>query len=435
MDANKNTKFPLVVIIGGGFGGIEVAKGLKDAEAEVLLLDRNNYHIFQPLLYQVATGTLEADTVSYPIRKMFAGQKNFDFKIAEVTKVSPETNSIETSLGPIAYDYLVVATGANTNYFGNKEMEANAMPMKSTTEALNLKSKILQSLEEATLKATKEERAPYMTFVFAGAGPTGVELAGAVAEIRNKVLPLEYPTLNKDEFNIYLCDMMPRVLPPLSEKASKKAQEALEAMGVQVLTGVKINTYNGEEMSFEGGRVIKTKNVVWSAGVAGVVPDGIAKESVVRGNRIQVDSIGRAKGYNNIFAVGDVAAEISEKLERGHPMVGAVATQAGKHLGKNLARIIKGQPTEPFKYWDKGSMAVIGKNKAVADIGSFKTAGFFAWLMWMGVHLLLMAGFRNKVVAFVNWFGGYFTYSGGTRLILTKTKKDPIPVPSDLPRP
>ncbi|MBS7563561.1 NAD(P)/FAD-dependent oxidoreductase [Mucilaginibacter sp. Bleaf8] len=434
MDAPVNSKFPKIVIIGGGFGGIEVAKGLKDAEAEVLLLDRNNYHIFQPLLYQVATGTLEPDTVSYPLRKMFAGQKNFEFRMTEVTKVSPETNTIETNLGTITYDYLVIATGANTNYFGNKEIEANAMPMKSTVEALNLKSRILQSLEEATLRTTREEREPYLNFVFAGAGPTGVELAGAVAEIRNKVLPREYPSLNKDEFNIYLVDMMPRVLPPLSEKASKKAQEQLESMGVQVMTGVKINTFNGDEISFEGGRVIRTKNVIWSAGVAGVVPDGIARESVVRGNRIQVDNIGRAKGYQNVFAVGDVAAEISEKLERGHPMVGAVASQAGKQLGKNLARIIKGQPTEPFKYWDKGSMAVIGKNKAVADIGSFKTAGFFAWVMWMGVHMLLMAGFRNKVVAFVNWFGSYFTYSGGTRLILTKPKKDPVPVPTDLPR-
>lgn len=434
MDLFRNTSFPKVVIIGGGFGGVKVAQGLKDTEAEVLLLDKNNYHTFQPLLYQVATGTLEADSVSFPLRKIFVGQKNFRFRNAEVSGIHPEKNTIDTTIGEIPYDYLVIATGSDTNYFGNKEIEKNAKPMKSTTEALNLKSSMLHNIEEALLKTTKEEREPYLNFVFVGAGPTGVELAGAVAEIKNKVLPREYPELPKEEFNIYLVDFMPRVLPPLSEQASKKAQEALEAMGVQVLTGVKVEAYNGEELSFEGGKVIKSKNVIWSAGVAGAIPNGLAKDSIVRGNRAQTDEINRVKGYNNIFAIGDAAAIITEDLPRGHPMLASVAQQQGKQLGKNLTHLIKGQTTEPFKYFDKGSMAVIGKNKAVVDAGPLKFSGFFAWTAWMGVHLFLLQGARNKAVSFVNWFGSYFSYSGGTRLILTKPEKEEIPTVDDLPK-
>jgi NADH dehydrogenase len=427
MDAKQNSKFPLVVIVGGGFGGIELAKHLAKEPVEILLLDKHNYHSFPPLLYQVATGSLECEAIAFSLRKNFEGQKNLRFRVAEITGVNTENNYIETTIGEIAYDYLVLATGSTTNFFGNKDIEHYAMPMKTIPEALNLRYMFLQNLEQAVIAPTPEEREPYLTFVMVGAGPTGVELAGSFAELRNHVLSKDYPELKKEEMKVYLVDFLPKVLGPMSEEASAKAKEFLVGMGVEVLLSVKVASYDGTELKFEDGRVIRTKNVVWSAGVMGVVPEGIAKENLVRGNRVKTDEICRVVGTQNVFAIGDVGASVTEATPNGHPGVAQVAIQQGKKLAENLVNLIEGKPTEAFKYKDLGSMATIGRNKAVADLGKIKLSGFFAWLIWMFVHLISLLGFRNKVITFINWLGSYVTYNGGTRLIIRRYVREAAP--------
>ncbi|MGZ3871779.1 MAG: NAD(P)/FAD-dependent oxidoreductase [Mucilaginibacter sp.] len=420
MNTKDKSKFPLVVIIGGGFGGLQVASHLKDKPVDVLMLDKHNYHTFQPLLYQVATGSLEAESIAFSLRKNFSGQKNFRFNIAEVSAVNPEKNTIDTSIGEIAYDYLVIATGSTTNFFGNKDIEKFAMPMKSIPEALNLRYLILQNLEEATLKNTRKEKEPLLSFVLVGAGPTGVELAGALAEIRNHILHKDYPELKKEDMKVYLVDFLPKVLGPFSDEASKKAYEFLTDMGVEVMLNVKVETYDGNEIKFEGGKTIPTKNVIWSAGVMGVIPEGLSKDIIVRGNKIKIDDHCRVEGSQNIFAIGDVAAMITEETPKGHPGVAQVAIQQGKYVAQTIVQTLNGEPTSPFKYFDKGSLATIGRNKAVADLGKLKFQGFFAWLVWMFVHLISLLGFRNKVIVFINWIGSYISFNGGSRLIIRK---------------
>ncbi|MES2279205.1 MAG: NAD(P)/FAD-dependent oxidoreductase [Bacteroidota bacterium] len=427
METAAQTKFPLVVIIGAGFGGLEVAKNLADKPVEVLMLDKHNYHAFQPLLYQVATGSLEAESIAFSIRKNFGSQKNFRFRIAEVMGIEPATNTLDTSIGDIKYDYLVIATGSTTNFFGNKDIEQYAMPMKSIPEALNLRYLILQNLEEAVLQKSKEGREPYLNFVLVGAGPTGVELAGALAELRNHVLPKDYPELSKEHMNVYLVDFLPKVLGPMSDEASKGAKDFLVKMGVVVMLNTKVESYDGTTIKFEDGKTIRTKTVIWSAGVMGVIPKGISKENIIRGNRIKTDAINLIEGTTNIFAIGDVAAVITDGTPNGHPGVAQVAMQQGQQVAKNLVHIIKGEPTKPFKYFDKGSLATIGRNKAVADLGKIKFQGFFAWLIWMFVHLVSLLGFRNKIIVFINWIGSYINYNGGTRLIIRRFVRDDVP--------
>jgi len=427
MASSDKSKFPRVVIVGGGFGGLQVAKKLEDKPVEVLMVDKHNYHTFQPLLYQVATGSLEADSIAFSLRKNFSDQKNFRFRNAEVTGVNTEKNTIDTTIGELPYDYLVIATGSTTNFFGNKDIEHFSMPMKSIPEALNLRSLILQNIEEAVLLTTKAEREPYLNFVLVGAGPTGVELAGALAELRNHILTCDYPELEKEHMSVYLVDFLPRVLGAMSEEASKGAQQFLKKMGVDVLTGVKVESYDGSEIKFEGGKTIRTKNVIWSAGVMGVVPDGIGKNIIERGNRIRTDSVCRVAGFSNIFAIGDVAAMITDETPKGHPGVAQVAIQMGNHTAKTIMQLINNEPTAPFKYFDKGSLATIGRNKAVADLGKFKFQGFFAWMIWMFVHLISLLGFRNKIVVFINWVGSYVNYNGGARLIIRRYVTEAIP--------
>ncbi|SDF05183.1 NADH dehydrogenase [Mucilaginibacter pineti] len=433
MDTKDSSKFPLVVIVGGGFGGLQVAKKLADKPVEVLMLDKHNYHTFQPLLYQVAMGSLESESIAFSLRKNFDQQKNFRFRIAEVLKVDAEKNTIDTTIGPIAYDYLVIATGSTTNFFGNKEIEKFAMPMKSIPEALNLRYSILQNIEEALLKNTKEEREPLLTFVLVGAGPTGVELSGSLAELRNHILSKDYPELKKEDMKVYLVDFLPKVLGPFSDEASKAAKGFLTDMGVEVLLGMKVESYDGNEIKFEGGKVIRTKNVIWSAGVMGVVPEGISKDVMERGNKIKVDSICRMVGSSNVFAIGDVAAMITDETPKGHPGVAQVAIQMGAHVGKSIGQLINNEPTAPFKYNDKGSLATIGRNKAVADLGKIKFQGFFAWLVWMFVHLISLLGGRNKVIVFINWVASYISYNGGTRLIIRKFEREGLTEQQHLP--
>lgn len=426
---NPNTgenRFPRVVIIGGGFGGIEVAKKLKDKEVEVLLLDRNNYHTFQPLLYQVATGTLEADSIAFPLRKMFKGQKNFKFRIADVTAIHEDNKTLSTSIGTIAYDYLVIATGATTNFFGNKKVAHYSLGMKSVPEALNIRSYCLQNIEKALLQETKADRYAHLNFVVVGAGPTGVELSGAIAELRNHILAKDYPELNKKEMHVYLVEGLDRVLANLSPQASEKAALYLKELKVKVKLNTQVTGYDGNVITFADGSCINTKTVIWSAGVKGQFPEGIDAGIVERGNRVRVDEINRVAGMNDVFAIGDVAAMITEELPRGHPGVAPVAQQQGRTLAANLLRLINGEPVVPFRYFDKGSMATIGRNKAVVDIGKIRFQGFFAWWVWMFVHLLSLIGFRNRLVTFINWILSYITFNGGIRLIIHPYECPPL---------
>lgn len=416
--AEQKKTCPRIIIVGGGFAGLELAKHLKDKEVEVVMVDRHNYHTFQPLLYQVATGALDAEAIAFPIRKIFQSHKNLNFRLADVLKINPEKNSVDTSIGEMAYDYLVLATGAATNFFGDKQLEHFTMGMKSIPEALNLRSMILQSLEAAVTEKDPVEKEELMTFVLVGGGPTGVELAGALAEFKNHILQMDYPTLSPNDMRVFMVESKPVVLGGMSEEASSKAKEYLNNLGVVIYNGVRVKSFDGESLLINNGVIIKTRNVVWSAGVAGDFPEGIPADIVVGGHRITTDEINKVKGYTNIFAIGDVAAVISAETPNGHPGVAQVAMQQGRQLAENLLALIRGGETKPFHYHDKGSLATIGRNKAVADLGKFKIQGFRAWLLWCFVHLFSLIGRSNKVVVFLSWFGKYFSWNNSTRLII-----------------
>ena len=411
-----------IVIIGGGFGGIELAKKLKSQNVDIIILDKHNYHTFQPLLYQVATGGLEADSIAFPIRKIFKGQKNLKFRVTEVKKVIPEQNKLETTIGDYHYDYLVIATGSTSNYFGQTEISQNAMPMKSIPEALNLRSLILQNLEAAIIAQDPEREHELLNFVVVGGGPTGVETAGAIAELKKHVLKNDYPELDLNKVNIYLIEGSPELLGAMSVQAQQKSKQFLEELGVTVFTEARVQGYDGKTLSLVDGRNIGSATVIWSAGVKGVVLDGLNTEVVVRGNRLKVNEINLVDGYQNIFAIGDVAAMITDETPNGHPGVAPAAIQQGKQLAKNLVSLIENKPTTPFKYFDKGAMATVGRNRAVVDINKIRFQGIFAWFTWMFVHLMTLVGFRNKLVVFVNWVWSYFSYDRGTRLIIRPFK-------------
>lgn len=421
---NKNSKFPEVVIIGGGFGGIQIAKRLKDKEVNITMLDRHNYHTFQPLLYQVATGGLEADSIAFPLRKVFQSQKNLKFRVADVHRIHPEENKVSTSIGDFSYDYLVIATGSETNFFGQKEIEHFSMPMKTVPEALNLRSLILQNFEEAVIEENPLAREALLNFVVVGAGPTGVETAGALAELKNHVFANDYPELNIKKMKIYLIEGADRVLPPFSEQASHKAQEFLEKMGVTVLTKTFVDKYDGNAITFKSGEVIPAKSVIWSAGVKGAIIPGLDRAEIARGGRLKTNTANLINGYTNIFAIGDLAYMETKDFPNGHPGVAQVAIQQGQQLAANLLRIINKENTKPFDYFDKGSMATIGRNKAVVDLKYWKFQGFFAWLTWMFIHLLFLVGFRNKLITLMNWIVNYFSFDRGTRLIIRRFNRE-----------
>ncbi|MBL4677614.1 MAG: NAD(P)/FAD-dependent oxidoreductase [Mucilaginibacter sp.] len=427
MDKQENKK-PRVIIIGGGFGGVQLAKKLRNAPVEVLLLDKHNYHTFQPLLYQVATGAIEADSIGFPIRRIFSRQKNFTFHLANVSNIDTVNSVVETTAGNYDYDYLVIATGANTNFFGNKELEHYAMPMKNIAEALNIRSLILQNLEKALVTPEKAERDALLTFVIVGGGPTGVELAGAISELREYILCKDYPGLCNADMKVYLVEGKDELLAAMSTPASVKAKEFLTKMDVTIYNGVHVSSYNGSILKIDNGTIIETKNVLWAAGVKGEVPSGMPEETVAKGGRLITDEINRVKGYNNVFAIGDVSAVQTEANPAGFPGVAQVALQQGKQLAKNIQNIISGKPTAPFVYHDLGTMATIGRNKAVADIKKLKFQGFFAWLLWMFVHLLSLAGFSNKAVVFLNWAINYLTRNSDNRLIIRYFKTDTMTV-------
>lgn len=417
---------PRVVIIGGGFGGIALAKKLAKREVQVVMLDKHNYHTFQPLLYQVSTGGLEPDSIAYPIRKIVSRFPNFYFRLANVTNIDPEAKKIETDIGPLKYDYLVLATGSKTNFFGNKEIEINSMIMKTVPDALNLRSLILQNFEKALLTDSLDEQDALMNFVIVGGGPTGVELAGALAEIKKGILPKDYPDLDTRRAQINIVQSSDRVLNGMSEEASKKAEEFLERMGVNIWKDTLVTGYDGDIVSTNTDLTLRTATMIWAAGVEGDLIDGLkTSECLMPGNRLKVNEFNQVSHYKNIYAIGDIACMTSKENPRGHPMVAQVAIQQGAHLGENLLKILaKKTELKPFVYKDKGTMATIGRNKAVVDLKHWKFQGFFAWFVWMFVHLLSLIGFRNRAIVFVNWVYNYIRFDRAARLIIRPYKKE-----------
>jgi NADH:ubiquinone reductase (H+-translocating) len=413
-----DTDKPRVIVIGGGFGGLEFIKGLgKKNPFQVVLFDRHNYHTFQPLLYQVATAGLEPDSIAAPLRRVFEGYKDFYFRMAEVKKILAEENAIDTSIGKLHYDILVIAAGSKTNYYGNTELQKKAFPMKQIPQALDLRSKILQNYEEALISNHPDDMNSLMDIVIVGGGPTGVELAGAMSELRKHVLPKDLPELDFTKMDIILIEGGPKLLNGMSANASKHALEYLKDFGVNVKLNLVVKDYDGYKVTLSDGSQLITQTLVWAAGVMGNVLDGIKPESV-KGSRYLVDAYNKLSGYENIYAIGDPAAMVTEENPKGHPMLAQVAMQQGTLLAKNLLRINKNIEPKKFKYKDLGSMATVGRNKAVVDLPKLKFAGMLAWFVWMFVHLISLIGFRNKLTTFINWVWSYFTFDHATRLII-----------------
>ena len=417
------TSFPRVVIIGGGFAGLAAARGLEEQELQVVLLDKHNYHTFQPLLYQVATGGLEPDSIAFPLRKRFNDVDNFYFRLAEVTKINAVKNHLETSIGTLEYDHLIIATGSTTNFFGNKNVEKYAMEMKSIPQSLNIRSLILENFEEALLTSDLEERKALMNFVIVGGGPTGVELAGALAEMKKGILPKDYPDLDIRQMQINLIQSSDCILKGMSANASEKAEDFLINLGVNVWKNLRVLDYDGKTVTTNGTDHFNAETVIWAAGVKGKTIDGLNTECIIeRAARIKVNEFNQVINHTNIYAIGDVACMTSEKTPYGHPMMAQPAIQQGRLVAKNILAKIFDKKQIAFVYNDKGSMATIGRNKAVVDLNKWKFQGIFAWFIWMFVHLFSLIGFRNKAIVFLNWVYNYIRFDRETRLIIRPYK-------------
>ena len=415
---------PRVVIVGCGFGGLRLAQELADAPVQVVMVDRNNYHNFQPLLYQVATGALEADSIAYPVRKIFAGQKNFFFRLADVRGVRPAEKAIETNLGDIHYDYLVLATGSLTNFFGIESIERNAMQIKSIPNALNLRSFIFQNFEQALLATDPEHKQALLNIVVVGGGPTGVEISGSLAEMRKHVLPKDYPELDLSKMQIFLVEAGPALLGPMSKASQEDAKRYLDELGVQVRLNTAMKRYENGRAYYSDTEYIPSENMIWAAGVNGAALPGLPESAVTRNKRITVNQWNQVEGETNIFAIGDVANMVTEEMPKGLPMLAPVAQQQAAHLAENIQRLLRKEAPKDFKYLDKGVMAIVSRNKAVVDLPKgihFK--GFLGWLSWLFIHLILLVGFRNKLVALVDWAFSYFSSGQALRLIIRPFNK------------
>jgi NADH dehydrogenase len=411
-----------IVILGAGFGGLRLARALNGTEYEVYLIDKHNYHQFQPLMYQVATARLEPSSISFPLRKVFQHSKNVNIRITEVSRIDTSLRVVYTPIGDIPYDRLVIALGCTTNYFGNARIQSHSFPMKSVPQAMALRNKILQTFED-TIVAGPDERQSLLNFVIVGGGPTGVELAGAMAEMKKNILPKDYPEVDFSRFTIYLLEGSPHTLNAMSDPSKIKSRQYLESLGVIVKTGTVVEDYDGSTVRLKGGETINARNLIWAAGVTANTLEGIPATSITRGNRLITNRFGEVQGLPGVYAIGDIAYMETPKYPHGHPQLANVAIAHASLLAHNFKRELKGKPLHEFEYHNKGSMATVGKRKAVVDLPGFSFQGLFAWLTWMFVHLMLILSVKNRLFIFLNWMMSYFANDSTLRLMLKADTK------------
>jgi len=417
---------PRVVIVGGGFGGLALAKSLADAPVQVVLIDKLNYHAFQPLLYQVATAGLNADSIVSPFRKILTEQENFYFRMAEVLSIDATAQVVETSIGLLRFDYLVLATGTTSNYFGDKQMEENSISLKSVTDAIELRNTLLSNFEQALQIGDVEQLNSLLDFVIVGGGPTGVEMAGALSELRDHVFPRDYRELDLRQMDIHLIQSGPVLLKGMSAEASAHALKYLEELGVRVWLDNRVTSYDGYTVTLKSGEQLITRTLIWAAGVTGAPIAGLDPAALLKSNRYQVNELNQVAGYDHVFAIGDIAQMAAPAYPEGHPQVAQPAIQQGEQLGDNLKRVLNKQPMRPFRYADKGTMATIGRHRAVGDIQLFgkqyHITGWLGWLAWSFVHVLALVSFRNRLAVFLAWGWNYLTQDKGMRYIIGKAK-------------
>ena len=416
-----------VVIVGGGLGGLRLAEDLYGSGMQVVLIDKNNFHQFPPLIYQIASAGIDPSSISFPFRQIFRKRKDFYFRMAEARMVDTEKKILQTSIGKIDYDYLVLAAGATTNFFGNKNIEEWAIPMKTVPEAMGLRNALLSNFERALTCATEEERQELLNVVIVGGGATGVEIAGALSEMKRYVIPYDYPDMDSSLMHIYLIEAGDRLLAGLSQDSSKKAYDFLKSMGVDIQFGKMVTDYRDHKVIMKDGTEIPTRTFLWVSGIRANAMPGISEDHLGRGFRFKVDQFNRIPGLNDVFAIGDQCLQTTDPAyPNGHPQVAQVAIQQAKNLAKNIKRINEGHADDnsltPFKYNNLGSMATIGRNKAVVEIGKFHSQGFFAWILWLVVHLRSILGVKNKMMVLLNWLWKYVSYNDSIRMITYATK-------------
>lgn len=416
-----------VVIVGGGLGGLRLAEDLYGSGMQVVLIDKNNFHQFPPLIYQIASAGIDPSSISFPFRQIFRKRKDFYFRMAEARMVDTEKKILQTSIGKIDYDYLVLAAGATTNFFGNKNIEEWAIPMKTVPEAMGLRNALLSNFERALTCATEEERQELLNVVIVGGGATGVEIAGALSEMKRYVIPYDYPDMDSSLMHIYLIEAGDRLLAGMSQDSSKKAYDFLKSMGVDIQFGKMVTDYRDHKVIMKDGTEIPTRTFLWVSGIRANAMPGISEDHLGRGFRFKVDQFNRIPGLNDVFAIGDQCLQTTDPAyPNGHPQVAQVAIQQAKNLAKNIKRINEGHADDnsltPFKYNNLGSMATIGRNKAVVEIGKFHSQGFFAWILWLVVHLRSILGVKNKMMVLLNWLWKYVSYNDSIRMITYATK-------------
>jgi len=411
-----------VIVVGGGFAGIQFVDHLDEKFFEVLLIDKLNHHQFQPLFYQVATSQLEPSSISFPFRKIFQHRQNMQIRMAEVLRVNPGSKTIETTIGEFGYDYLVIATGCKTNFYGNKHLEENSYSLKTTYDAIKVRNSVLLDFEEL-LSADSTEREYLLNIVIVGAGPTGVELAGAFAEIKRNILPKDYPMFDFKDLKIILLEGSSHTLNSMSPMARKTSEKYLKSLGVEVMTNIIVKDYDGKVATLSNGESIKSTRLIWAAGVTGNLPQGLDNSVIVQNGRLVTDRHNLVKGYTDIYAVGDIASMATPKYPKGHPQVANVAINQARNLARNLNALVKNKPLKDYEYFDKGSMATIGKHKAVVDLPFIRFQGYFAWFVWMFLHLMLDPQHPQQLIVFINWAFNYFTRDTSLRLILQERKK------------
>ncbi|GAB3638415.1 NAD(P)/FAD-dependent oxidoreductase [Hymenobacter arcticus] len=417
---------PRVVIVGGGFGGLQLAKELADAPVQIVLIDKHNYHAFQPLLYQVGTAGLNADSIISPFRKILNEQENFYFRLADVKSIDPTAQVVETSIGLLHYDYLILATGTTSNYFGDKQMEENSISLKSVGDAIELRNTLLSNFEQALEVGDSKQLNSLLDFVIVGGGPTGVEMAGALSELRAHVFPRDYPELDLKQMDIHLVQSGPVLLKGMSAEASEHALKYLQEMDVQVWLDNRVTSYDGYTVALKSGEKLVARTLIWAAGVTGAPVVGLAPAALLKSNRYQVNEFNQVAGYENVFAIGDIAQMATEGYPEGHPQVAQPAIQQGRLLGENLKHLLNKQPLKPFVYQDKGTMATIGRHRAVGDIilfgKQYHITGWLGWLGWSFVHIMALVSFRNRIAVFIAWAWNYITQDKGMRYIIGKPK-------------